>query len=65
MDKEKGNLVKVGCFGYVKRAMHGTRMLSNRSVSEMYGRELVNLQSESRWEFLNTIFSVSEVVMYM
>jgi hypothetical protein len=32
MDKEKGNLVKADRFGYVKRAMHGTRMLSNRSV---------------------------------
>lgn len=65
MDKEKGNLVKADRFGYVKRAMHGTRMLSNRSVSEMYGRELVDLRNESRWEFLNTLFSVSEAVMYM
>eukprot|EP01018_Ginkgo_biloba_P025931 Gb_02845 [translate_table: standard] len=65
MDKEKGNLVKADRFGYVKRAMHGTRMLSNRSVSEMYGRELVDLRIESRWEFLNTLFSVSEAVMYM
>eukprot|EP00252_Welwitschia_mirabilis_P007375 TRINITY_DN18655_c0_g2_i2.p1 TRINITY_DN18655_c0_g2~~TRINITY_DN18655_c0_g2_i2.p1 ORF type:complete len:657 (-),score=140.27 TRINITY_DN18655_c0_g2_i2:17-1987(-) len=65
MDKEKGNLVKADRFGYVKRAMHGTRMLSNREVSEIYGRELVDLRDESRWEFLNTLFSVSEAVMYM
>ncbi|XP_028108744.1 uncharacterized protein LOC114307549 isoform X2 [Camellia sinensis] len=32
--------------------------------SEMYGRELVNLRKENRWEFLNTLFSVSEVVAY-
>lgn len=33
IDKEKGNLVKADRFGYVKRAMHGTTMLSNRAVS--------------------------------
>ncbi|KAM1745344.1 hypothetical protein ACFX11_012105 [Malus domestica] len=65
IDKEKGNLVKPDRFGYVKRAMHGTTMLSNRAVSEMYGRELVDLRKETRWEFLNTLFSVSEAVAYM
>ncbi|KAF5452175.1 hypothetical protein F2P56_027203 [Juglans regia] len=65
IDKERGNLVKADRFGYVKRAMHGTEMLSTRAVSEMYGRELVDLRKESRWEFLNTLFSVSEAVAYM
>ncbi|KAJ6989294.1 hypothetical protein NC653_022005 [Populus alba x Populus x berolinensis] len=32
IDKEKGNLVKADRFGYVKRAMHGTRMLSTQDV---------------------------------
>ena len=32
MDKERGNLVKADRFGYVKRAMHGTHMLSTRAV---------------------------------
>ncbi|KAK6913597.1 HAD-superfamily hydrolase, subfamily IG, 5'-nucleotidase [Dillenia turbinata] len=65
IDKENGNLVKADRFGYVQRAMHGTEMLSNRAVSEIYGRELVDLRKESRWEFLNTFFSVSEAVAYM
>ncbi|OIW18792.1 hypothetical protein TanjilG_13544 [Lupinus angustifolius] len=65
IDKERGNLVKADRFGYIKRAMHGTQMLSTRAVSEMYGRELVDLRNESRWEFLNTLFSVSEAVAYM
>ncbi|EYU31647.1 hypothetical protein ABFS82_07G114900 [Erythranthe guttata] len=65
IDKEKGNLVKADRFGYVKRAMHGTTMLSTQTLSEMYGRELVDLRKESRWEFLNTLFSVSEAVAYM
>lgn len=32
MDKKNGNVVKADRFGYVKRAMHGTKMLSNRSI---------------------------------
>uniref|UniRef100_A0A2P2J9V3 5'-nucleotidase domain-containing protein 4 n=3 Tax=Rhizophora mucronata TaxID=61149 RepID=A0A2P2J9V3_RHIMU len=65
IDKDKGNLVKADRFGYIQRAMHGTRMLSTRAVSEMYGRELVDLRKESRWVFLNTLFSVSEAVAFM
>lgn len=65
IDAELGNLVKVDRFGFVKRAMHGTRMLSAAEVRAQYGRTLVNLRHESRWVFLNTLFSVSEAVMYM
>ncbi|KAE8734212.1 HAD-superfamily hydrolase isoform 3 [Hibiscus syriacus] len=65
IDKHKGNLVKADRFGYVKRAMHGTKMLSTQAVSEIYGRELVDLRKESQWEFLNTLFSVSEAVAFM
>lgn len=65
MDKERGNLIKVDRFGLVKRAMHGTHMLSWQEIRESYGREIVNLRNESRWVFLNTLFSVSEAVMYM
>lgn len=45
--------------------MHGTRMLAWSQIRDEYGRELVNLRNESRWVFLNTLFSVSEAVMYM
>ena len=34
-------------------------------VRESYGRQLVNLRNESRFIFLNTLFSVSEAVLYM
>lgn len=50
---------------YVKRAMHGTRIMSWGEVRQVYGRELINLRHESRFVFLNTLFSVSEGVMYM
>lgn len=38
MDKGRGNLVKPDRFGYIKRAMHGTKMLSTRAVR--YGANL-------------------------
>lgn len=40
-------------------------MLSWSEIRELYGREVVNLRNEGRWVFLNTLFSVSEAVMYM
>jgi hypothetical protein len=45
--------------------MHGTRMMSWQQIRQFYGREVVNLRHEGRWVFLNTLFSVSEAVMYM
>jgi len=63
IDKALGNMVKVDRFGYVRRAMHGTRRLSHRETHEVYGRELVDLR-EKRWLFLNTLFSVSEGCLY-
>jgi len=63
IDKECGNLLKVDRFGYVRRGMHGTRHLSKRELLEEYGRLSVDLR-DSRWTFLNTLFSVSEGVLY-
>ncbi|KAF5941424.1 hypothetical protein HYC85_019066 [Camellia sinensis] len=64
IDKEKGNLVKADRFGYVKRANAWYNNAINSSC-QMYGRELLDLRKENRWEFLNTLFSVSEAVAYM
>jgi HAD superfamily 5'-nucleotidase-like hydrolase len=63
IDKKLGNMVKADRFGLVKRAMHGTRRLSIRDTHDVYGRQLVDLR-ESRWLFLNTLFSVSEGCLY-
>ena len=66
IDKERGNLLKVDRFGYVRRAMHGTRMLTREEMYEEYGRGSsvdVDLRS-GRWSFLNTLFSVSEGCLY-
>lgn len=42
IDKENGNLVKADRFGYVKRAMHGTEMLSTRAVRYVSKLEIFN-----------------------
>ena len=63
IDTTLGNIVKADRFGYVKRAMHGTRRLDFDDQRKTYGRTLVDL-NDTRWVFLNTFFSLSEAVMY-
>jgi HAD superfamily 5'-nucleotidase-like hydrolase len=63
IDTELGNVVKANRFGYVTRAFHGTRPLSFDDQRTVYGRTLVDL-AEERYQFLNTLFSLSEGCMY-
>jgi len=62
-DLELGNLVKATRFGYVIRAHHGTRALSFEEQRAAYSSTFVDL-SEPRWEFMNTLFSLSEASLY-
>eukprot|EP01024_Parvocaulis_polyphysoides_P025936 TRINITY_DN2359_c0_g1_i3.p1 TRINITY_DN2359_c0_g1~~TRINITY_DN2359_c0_g1_i3.p1 ORF type:complete len:525 (+),score=97.34 TRINITY_DN2359_c0_g1_i3:818-2392(+) len=64
VDKELGNLIKVDRFGLVKRGMHGTQMMTPAEIREAYGREYVSLKNEERYNFLNTLFSVSEACLF-
>jgi HAD superfamily 5'-nucleotidase-like hydrolase len=63
IDTELGNLVKANRFGFVKRAMHGTRMLEFAEQRDAYAQTLVDL-SDPRWVFLNTLFSLSEGCLF-
>jgi 5'-nucleotidase len=63
IDRELGNVVKANRFGFVKRATHGTRLLSFDEMREAYSRVVVDL-SEPRWEFMNTLFSLSEACLW-
>jgi HAD superfamily 5'-nucleotidase-like hydrolase len=63
IDKKLGNIVKVNRFGYIKHASHGTKMLSRNELREAYNRTIVDL-SNSRYFFLNTLFSISEACIY-
>jgi 5'-nucleotidase len=62
-DLELGNLVKATRFGYVIQAHHGTRPLSFEDQREIYGSTFVDL-AEPRWEFMNTLFSLSEANLF-
>ncbi|MPY93824.1 MAG: HAD-IG family 5'-nucleotidase [Acidimicrobiia bacterium] len=62
-DLELGNLVKATRFGYVIRAQHGTRALPFDELRSTYSREYVDL-GEPRWEFMNTLFSLSEASLF-
>lgn len=63
LDLELGNIVKANRFGYVIRAAHGTRMLAFDEQRDAYRHTPVDL-SESRFVFLNTLFSLSEGCLY-
>ncbi|MEM9714717.1 MAG: HAD-IG family 5'-nucleotidase [Actinomycetota bacterium] len=62
-DLELGNLVKGTRFGYVLRAAHGTRVLGYDELRDAYAGTRVDL-SEPRWEFTNTMFSLSQSSLY-
>jgi HAD superfamily 5'-nucleotidase-like hydrolase len=64
IDIELGNIVKANRFGYIKRAFHGTTLLEFDTQRKSYQRTLVAL-NESRWYFLNTLFSISEACIFM
>ena len=64
VDLELGNIVKANRFGYVKRSVHGTRVIGFEEQREIYARVLVDL-SEPRWVFLNTLFGLSEGCMFV
>ena len=58
LDTELGNIVKANRFGFVMRAAHGTRAMSFEAQREAYRHLPIDL-SESRFFFLNTLFSLS------
>jgi HAD superfamily 5'-nucleotidase-like hydrolase len=62
-DLQLGNLVKATRFGYVIKAMHGTRMLGHNEIRAAYAGTVVDL-SEPRWQFANTLFSLSQESLY-
>jgi len=63
IDTEHGNLIKANRFGFIKRAMHGTSLMSFEEHRKLYSRTLIDLE-DKRWVCLNTLFSLSEGCMY-
>jgi HAD superfamily 5'-nucleotidase-like hydrolase len=63
IDTEKGNLLKANRFGFVKKALHGTRPMDFEAQRHEYSGTLIDL-ADRRWVFLNTLFSLSEACLY-
>jgi 5'-nucleotidase len=63
VDRKLGNVVKANRFGFVKRATHGSRVLDFEEQRTVYSRVLVDL-AEPRWQFMNTLFSLSEASLF-
>jgi len=63
VDTERGNLLKVNRYGYVKRAAHGTQLLDFDAKRNVYARTLVSL-SDPGYVFLNTLFAISEACLF-
>jgi 5'-nucleotidase len=63
IDTQKGNLLKANRFGFVKKALHGTRPMDFEAQRTEYARTIIDL-AEKRWMFLNTLFSLSEACIY-
>jgi HAD superfamily 5'-nucleotidase-like hydrolase len=63
IDTELGNLVKANRFGFVKKAVHGTRDLGYEEMRDAYTRTMIDL-ALPRWIFLNTLFSLSEACLF-
>ena len=63
LDIQRGNILKVNSFGYVKQAYHGTCAMPFDEQREVYARVMVTL-SERHYVFLNTLFSLSEACLY-
>lgn len=64
VDKQLGNVVKADRFGYVKRAAHGTSMLSFEEQRHVYGSQVMVDLNDHRWDFLNTLFALSASCLY-
>ncbi len=62
-DLALGNLVKATRFGYVVRALHGTKLLGFDDQREAYSETVVELSSE-RFEFMNTLFELSRAALW-
>jgi 5'-nucleotidase len=58
IDTELGNIVKANRFGYVMRAVHGTRPMDFESQREQYRHMPIDL-ADTRFVFLNTLFALS------
>ncbi len=64
VDKRLGNVFKMDRHSHVGRCYHGTRKLTPEERKQLYRNERINLSSD-RYEWIDTLFGLPEVVMYV
>jgi HAD superfamily 5'-nucleotidase-like hydrolase len=64
VDRKLGNVFKMDRHSYVGRCYHGYRRLTTEERRGAYGGERINLSSD-RYEWIDTLFGLPEVVMYV
>lgn len=64
VDRELGNVFKMDRHSYVGRCYHGYRRLTTAERRLTYGGERINFSSD-RYEWIDTLFGLPEVVMYV
>lgn len=63
IDTERGNILKVNRYGFVRRVAHGTRFLSFEEQKKEYGTTSIDL-TDPRFYIIHTLFSLSEGSLY-
>ncbi|HEY4242754.1 MAG TPA: HAD-IG family 5'-nucleotidase [Kofleriaceae bacterium] len=63
VDRANGNIFKMDRHAYVGRCYHGFRELTYEERRAAYRNEKINLSSD-RYEWIDTLFSLPEAVMY-
>lgn len=63
IDKKLGNILKMDRYGYVGRAMHGTRPLAREERRLQYREQKLRL-SGGRYAWIDTLFALPESVLY-
>lgn len=63
IDTEKGDVLKVNRYGFVRIASHGTRFFTFEEQKEKFGPNGIDL-TDSRYYIVHTLFSQAEGCMY-
>ena len=62
VDKVHGNLLKIDRFGYVGRAYHGRRLLTDEEIQKLYRNERIRMKS-AEYQWIDTLFALPEACL--
>ena len=62
VDKVRGNLLKIDRFGYVGRAYHGRRLLTDEEIQRLYRNERIRMKSTD-YAWIDTLFALPEACL--